>query len=64
MEADDEAELWSLKRERSFLSRAWMASLPTALVCTSDPSVSDWTWPGLGALPAGVAGGCVEREVG
>lgn len=55
MEAEDEAELWSLKSERSFLSRAWMASLPTALAGTSDPSDSDWTGPG--AAPGGGAAG-------
>lgn len=61
---EDEAELWSLKSERSFLSRAWMASLPTALAGASDPSDSDWTVPGAAAAPAGRAAGCMETEAG
>lgn len=43
-DAEEEAELWSLKRERSFLSRAWISSLPVALVWSSAPSDS----PGCG----------------
>lgn len=64
MEAEDEAELWSLNSERSFLSRAWMASLPTALAGASDPSDSGWTGPGVEAVPGGGAAGCVETAAG
>lgn len=66
MEVEDEAELWSLKSERSFLSRAWMASLPTALAGASDPSDSDWTGPEVGVevAPGGGAGACVETGAG
>lgn len=46
-DAEDEAELWSLKRDRSFLSRAWISSLPAVLDWSSAPSDStgwDGTW--------------------
>lgn len=42
-----EAELWSLKRDRSFCSRAWMSSLPAVFVWISAPSDSTgccWAW--------------------
>lgn len=64
MEAEDEAELWSLKSERSFLSSAWMASRPTAFAGASDPSDSDWTGPGAEAVLGGGAAGCVETVAG
>lgn len=50
-EAEDEAELWSLKRDRSFLSKACISSLPAVLVWSSAPSDSTgcgWTWLWLG----------------
>lgn len=46
-DVEDEAELWSLKRDRSFLSRAWMSSLPAVFDWTSAPSGSTgcgWAW--------------------
>ena len=44
---DAEAVLWSLKRDRSFLSRAWISSPPAAFDWSSAPSASTgcaWTW--------------------
>lgn len=46
-DVEDEAELWSLKRERSFLSRAWISSRPALLTwnsAASDSTSCDWTW--------------------
>lgn len=41
----DSAEEVSLNRERSFLSRAWMSSIPGVLVWSSAPSGSPgWGW--------------------
>lgn len=56
----EEAESWSLKSERSFISRVRMSSLPTVLDWTSAPSGSvgcgwAWFWPGTV-----VAVGCWE----
>lgn len=62
---EDEAELWSLKRERSFLSRAWISSLPAVLVWRSAPSASTgcgWTWLWLGSEAGG--GGWEEMVTG
>ncbi len=64
-DVEDEAELWSLKRDRSFLSRAWMSSLPAVLVWSSAPSDSTgcgWTWFWLGTEVGG--GGWAEMGTG
>lgn len=48
---DTEEVLWSLKSERSFISKVWMSSLPADLDWTSAPSDStgcDWIWVWLG----------------
>lgn len=47
-DVDEDAELWSLKSERSFLSSAWMSSLPAALAWSSAPSGSCCTGTGCG----------------
>lgn len=45
----EEAELWSLKRDRSFMSKVWISSLPAVLEWSSVPSDSTgcdgiWVW--------------------